>query len=112
MILVPVILFSVKMAEFRLKTAECVQLDSPHRFWPNQRQYWPKFFQTGNSPKSAHKKPTMDLAFLILLYTVNSSFRSEKSTETFDYITEVLGEINERFESVSISPKFRFWYNL
>jgi hypothetical protein len=37
------------------------------------------------------------------------AFRFEKSIETFDNSTEVSGEINEKFESVSISPKFRFW---
>jgi predicted ATP-grasp superfamily ATP-dependent carboligase len=37
------------------------------------------------------------------------AFRSENLTETAAYLTEVLSEINERFESVSISPKFRFW---
>jgi hypothetical protein len=31
------------------------------------------------------------------------AYRSEKSTETFDNSTEVSGEINETFESVSIS---------
>jgi hypothetical protein len=38
-------------------------------------------------------------------------FRSEKSTETTDNSTEVSNEINETFESVSMSPKFR-WENL
>jgi hypothetical protein len=37
------------------------------------------------------------------------AFRSEKSTETSDNSTEISGEINETFESVSISPKFCFW---
>jgi hypothetical protein len=40
------------------------------------------------------------------------AFRSEKSTETTDISTEVSGEINETFEAVSITPKFRFWKNL
>jgi hypothetical protein len=37
------------------------------------------------------------------------AFRSEKSTETSDNSTNVSGEINETFESVSTHPKFRFW---
>jgi hypothetical protein len=36
------------------------------------------------------------------------AFRSEKSTETSDYSTEVSGETNEKFESIT-TPKFRFW---
>jgi hypothetical protein len=41
--------------------------------------------------------------------SATEAFRFEKSTETSDYLTEVSGEINETLESVSISPKFRFW---
>jgi hypothetical protein len=37
------------------------------------------------------------------------AFCSEKSTETTDNSTEVSGEINETFLSVSMSPKFCFW---
>jgi hypothetical protein len=37
------------------------------------------------------------------------AFRSETFTETYDNSTEVSEEINETFESVSISLKFRFW---
>jgi hypothetical protein len=40
------------------------------------------------------------------------AFRSEKSTETTDNSTEVSNEINVTFESISMSPKFRFWENL
>jgi hypothetical protein len=40
------------------------------------------------------------------------AFRSENSTETIDNSTEVSGEINETFESVSLPPKFRFWENI
>jgi hypothetical protein len=36
------------------------------------------------------------------------TFRSDKSTEISDYFTKDSGEINETFESVSISPKFVF----
>jgi hypothetical protein len=36
------------------------------------------------------------------------AFRFEKYTETSDSTTEVSSEINETFESVSISSKFRF----
>jgi hypothetical protein len=43
------------------------------------------------------------------LVFATEAFRSEKFTETSDYLTEVLREINETFESVSISLKFRFW---
>jgi hypothetical protein len=35
------------------------------------------------------------------------TFRSEKSTETSNYSTEVSVENRQIFESVSISPKFR-----
>jgi hypothetical protein len=48
------------MAEIRLKTVERAQLNFRHQFWRNQRQNFPKFFQTGRiSPKSAHKQPIM-----------------------------------------------------
>ena len=40
------------------------------------------------------------------------AFRSEKSTETSDYSTEVSVETPETFESLSISPKFRYCENL
>jgi hypothetical protein len=37
------------------------------------------------------------------------AFRSEKSRETSDNLTEISGEINKTFETVSTTPKFRFW---
>jgi hypothetical protein len=39
---------------------EYTQFKFDHRFWPNLRLNWPKFFQTGRiSPEAAYKKQAM-----------------------------------------------------
>jgi hypothetical protein len=57
-----------------------------------------------NRIKHSFSKHSLNSKFRVF---ATEAFRSEKSNETSD--TEVLGEINETFEPIYISSKFRIW---